>query len=314
MSSRRRWGRNSAAIASASRPVSVRTSWPAICSSVAQQSALSRLSSATSTRSGLRAPRGAAPLGPAAGAGVAGASGSHDELAAAAEAVAAAPRSCRHAARRGPAPARGRCPGRPRSGRGGRGLREHVEELRQELRRDADAVVPHATTASSPTLRACTRSGRPVGVLGGVVQQVGEHLRQAHRVGLERPARGQLHAELVRRAPRSAAGPSRPRRPGSPRARALPAQLQLAARDARDVEQVVEQPRDVRDLALDHVLRPLQLRLGRARLLLIYRVTDRRERVAQLVRRASPGTRPCGGRPRAARPPRASGRSCRCLR
>ena len=65
---------------------------------------------------------------------------------------------------------------------------------------------------------------------------------------------------------------------------ALLAQLQLAARDARDLQQVVEQPRHVLDLAVDDVLRPLQLRLGRVRRLADpRRVTDRRERVAQLV-------------------------------
>ena len=66
----------------------------------------------------------------------------------------------------------------------------------------------------------------------------------------------------------------------------LPAQLELAARDARDVEQVVEQPRHVIDLAVDHVAAPTSTapRSRAAVLLIVRRVADRRERIAQLVR------------------------------
>ena len=71
----------------------------------------------------------------------------------------------------------------------------------------------------------------------------------------------------------------------APSVDALPAQQQLAARDARHVEQVVDQARHVGDLALDHVAAPGPVGLGRA-----FapedrdRGADRRERVAQLVR------------------------------
>src|SRR4051812_39034002 len=65
----------------------------------------------------------------------------------------------------------------------------------------------------------------------------------------------------------------------------LAADRELAARDARDVEEIVDEPRHLVDLAVDHRARPFELRreaalLGEQR----DRVADRRERVAQLVR------------------------------
>ena len=63
------------------------------------------------------------------------------------------------------------------------------------------------------------------------------------------------------------------------------ARLDRAARDARDVEQVVDQPRQVQRLAVDDVARPLScgLSIDAARHDLDG-VADRRERIAQLVR------------------------------
>ena len=65
-------------------------------------------------------------------------------------------------------------------------LREHVEDARQFVGRDADAVVPH----SDHGLPAFLLDGQPdvpapVGELAGVVQQVADHLRQPRRVGVE---------------------------------------------------------------------------------------------------------------------------------
>ena len=59
-------------------------------------------------------------------------------------------------------------------------------------------------------------------------------------------------------------------------------QLDLAARDARDVEQVVDQPRQVVDLALDDGALALRARLA-AQPHQLQRRQDRRQRVAQLV-------------------------------
>ena len=70
-----------------------------------------------------------------------------------------------------------------------------------------------------------------------------------------------------------------------PTASRLAAQIDVAARDARDVQQVVDQPREVLHLPLDHVARPGELRIGqRAPAHDLDRVADRRERIAQLVR------------------------------
>jgi hypothetical protein len=66
--------------------------------------------------------------------------------------------------------------------------------------------------------------------------------------------------------------------------RATSAQLDLAAGDARDVEQVVDEARELAHLAVDHVVGPLQARrgggLGAQDL---DRVAHRSERIAQLV-------------------------------
>ena len=65
---------------------------------------------------------------------------------------------------------------------------------------------------------------------------------------------------------------------------ALLAHQQAAARNARDVEQVVDQARHLVDLAVDDLAAPLQLGFRRSLPLEDrHRVADRRERVAQLV-------------------------------
>jgi hypothetical protein len=63
------------------------------------------------------------------------------------------------------------------------------------------------------------------------------------------------------------------------------AELEAIAADAADIEQIVEQPRHLPDLALDHVAQRVELRIGRPfRAQHVQGVEDRRERVAQLVR------------------------------
>ena len=167
-------------------------------------------------------------------------------------------------------------------------LREHVEHARQHLRRDADAGVADATTTSPPSAPAASvDAAAVVGVLGGVVQQVGEHLRQAHGIAADhigsagrsivirwRPASitGRLVSTRLRRSPWSTAISS--------------LQLDLAARDARDFEQVVDQPHHVVDLPLHHLADCAcacgSLSPGQPQDL--QRVADRRQRIAQLVR------------------------------
>ncbi len=65
----------------------------------------------------------------------------------------------------------------------------------------------------------------------------------------------------------------------------LDLQLDLAARDARHVEQIVDQAHELLQLPPDHFARPRQaLRIRALRLQHVDRVADRRERIAQLVR------------------------------
>ena len=116
--------------------------------------------------------------------------------------------------------------------------RTEIDDRRPRRSRDRSQISPPA-----------------VGVLRGVVEQVGDHLGEAHRVGVDDERRSR---QLDRRGdgppPRSAGGWSRPR--GAPTAcelDALPAQLDLAARDARDVEQVVDQAHHLVHLPLDHL-------------------------------------------------------------
>ena len=62
-------------------------------------------------------------------------------------------------------------------------------------------------------------------------------------------------------------------------------QLDRASRDARDVEQIVDEPREMHGLAIDDVARPAQLGVvDRQARHDLDGVANRRERIAQLVR------------------------------
>jgi hypothetical protein len=129
---------------------------------------------------------------------------------------------------------------------------------------------------------------RPPGVrvLRRVGEQVDQHLRQPKRIGDERhrPV-GHRHRQSVRfRVDRRTHGLHRrvdDRLPVDARA----AQLQLAARDARKLEEIVEQePHDVR-LAVDQLAAFDHLRAGQLRARQqVRRREDRREGIAKLVR------------------------------
>ncbi|MNV93405.1 hypothetical protein D3C71_1880930 [compost metagenome] len=94
----------------------------------------------------------------------------------------------------------------------------------------------------------------PVRVLAGVVQQIAEHLLHAGCVTLDddiafRQHRDQLMAALLHE-----------RRVGQrnvaqqlDQGHGLATQGQLPPRDARDVHQVIDQPRHGGDLAIDHL-------------------------------------------------------------
>jgi hypothetical protein len=117
--------------------------------------------------------------------------------------------------------------------------------------------------------------------LGGVVEQVADDLRQPHRIGAHPHRRfGNSHVGRAATLQGRLAQLERARDDVAD-VDALAAQLDLARGDPRDVEQVVDHPREVRDLALDH----LPLAVGRrvAPRHHLERGDDRRERIAQLV-------------------------------
>jgi hypothetical protein len=121
--------------------------------------------------------------------------------------------------------------------------------------------------------------------LGRVVEQVHEHLRQAHRVRLHvHRDRRQLDAEPVALGlDLRAAGLDRPL---DHRAQVDhgAGELDLARSHARGILQVLDQAREELGLAPEHRVEPLELRVRVALLEHVQGVRDRRERVAQLVR------------------------------
>ena len=148
------------------------------------------------------------------------------------------------------------------------GLGEQVEDVRQQRRVDADAVVAmHDRHRRRARRRPAARSAPPGGgVLRRVVQQVGEHLHQALAVAAtRRMRRRQVELELVCRRS-SISGRACFDAAATTRAqcrRGWRSQLDLAARDARDVEQVVDQAGHVAHLARDDRRWPARTRLRR---------------------------------------------------
>ena len=144
------------------------------------------------------------------------------------------------------APASARCPARPASapasGRPARTGRRCAAAC------PAAMPTPVSRTASRPVVLRARPSrlmlpGR-AGVLGRVGEQVGDHLRQPHQVGLTQTgSSGSMHLQPVAaRVERRLGGLHRRAAPRSRgRSRSRP-QLDLPAHDARHVEQVVHQP------------------------------------------------------------------------
>jgi hypothetical protein len=144
----------------------------------------------------------------------------------------------------------------------GGSLHEEVEDAVQSVARDSDPVVGEADHRFAgiggqrhPDLPA------RIGVLGGIVEEVREDLRQAHPVRLDPVLlvrQGHLQRLLARldQRPRGfhAIGQRAPHR------QPFPPQLDTAAADARDVQEVFDQPGELADLPrqrqlLDHGVR-----------------------------------------------------------
>jgi hypothetical protein len=138
-----------------------------------------------------------------------------------------------------------------------------LNSFRLRIRRDADAVVLDAKLdAAAVAPHAQVNAAAVVGVLRGVVEQVAENLYQAREVAAHHQrAVGAIDRQLV-----AMLGDHRLQRLDRARddrlaAHRLLRQPDRAARDARDVEQIVDQPRQVHRLPIDDVARPFQLRV-----------------------------------------------------
>ena len=117
--------------------------------------------------------------------------------------------------------------------------------------RDADVIALALGRDLDPPAR--------LGVLRRVGQEVRHDLREPRRIGVDHEACGRhvRDAAAVSRCSRSGLAISIALATTSPISTGSRPELDLAARDARDIEQVVDQPDQVLDLALDD--RPLLL-------------------------------------------------------
>ncbi|MCY1506402.1 hypothetical protein D9M68_406510 [compost metagenome] len=174
-----------------------------------------------------------------------------------------------------------------RIGAGAAFLHEHVEDVFQRLRRNAAALVDHLYQKGTFLDGGDDADGRlRRRELRRVQDQVLHHLHQPDLVGVHRDRCGVgLHRDVLRlgleRRPCRLGGERdhffELQRPG--------AQLDAPGVDAADVEQVVDQPAQVRDLAFDQAQAPVgQRRVAGRQPHRRQRAVHRRQRVAQLVR------------------------------
>ena len=164
---------------------------------------------------------------------------------------------------------------------------EQIEQKRPQVFLDAGAAVAdryfHGVAA-----RPCHDAEPPFPrrVLRCVADQDSEHLLDALGIAFDaQPLARQVDDELLPAIANQRGVPGR--RPLHDRRHVdrIPAQLQGAAVDARQVEQVVDEPREARTIALDDLLRASDARIVSARHALqqLDRAADRRERVAQFM-------------------------------
>ena len=163
------------------------------------------------------------------------------------------------------------------------GVHEGLEEPLPQLAGKADAVVLDPDR-HPPVLELRGEVDTPLRrrVLGGVVEEIDEHLLEPRRVAAQLDGvGGQSHGEDVPALLDQRAGGLDRVADDVVQQHPLAPQPNLAERDARDVEQVLDEVREVAHLALDDRARPLQR--GGVQAQGLDGVADRGERVAQLV-------------------------------
>nr|WP_262389775.1 4-alpha-glucanotransferase [Cupriavidus campinensis] len=165
-------------------------------------------------------------------------------------------------------------------------LREQVEDAVQRLRRDALPRVADGRDHVAALGGHVERNGAAAWrVLGGIAQQVGEHLPQPPRIGIDEDrAGGQREREaLPRRLQRRPDGFHR-RRDDVVDHRRHRLHLELARGDAAHVHQVGDQPRQQLQLAADDLGAVTGARVRRGHQAdHVHGVADGRQRIAQLV-------------------------------
>ena len=135
-------------------------------------------------------------------------------------------------------------------------LREHVEHERQHLGRDAQPVVDDAQLGSVRSGRERYLDASPARrVLAGVVQQIADHLFDARRIGIH-PYRvcGQVCDETVLGGLNQGLRALDCGFDHHAQIDTFDLEYDLAGRDARDLEQIVDQLNELHDLALHHSL------------------------------------------------------------
>ena len=130
-------------------------------------------------------------------------------------------------------------------------LGERLEQAEQHLRIDADAGVPHAHLSEALN-DVARKTDRACGLreLHGILQQVADHLGQASRVALD-PHRTRCGRDVQSHSGRCEQGAVILGRTADdvPEIDALVLDLELTSRNSRHLQEVVDEPREVTDLA-----------------------------------------------------------------
>jgi hypothetical protein len=166
-------------------------------------------------------------------------------------------------------------------------LGEHLEHFVELAGRDAYPRVADADDhVGILAFHITADPSAVVRVLRGVVQDIGEYLRQAHRVGLDVDGcrrHRKIHV-LAALFGQRAAGLDAAAEQAAQFDR-LPSDLDAIARDPAHVDEIVHQPREMAQLTVHDDARPPEQRLIAIRPLHQFeRVAQRRERPAQFMR------------------------------